>query len=687
MRKCLITGLMALFILTGLVFGQEYDDVFTTGWMAADEDGDGTPEWAMMYMSFLRDINGDGNANFCIVKSSDTYYTDWTTTHADFYGADFNPFWTIADASVAPIYLSHADIDGDGKIEIVFTGRDHEKTELTEEIIKSLVEVYEVGSQVPEWDYETDRGMMLVGTTSPWWNFDSDPAPDLLLLGDWFDSYDTYLFRSTAADAYELLWQSQGVEQFRVLLPVDYDFDGDYEILLCDLEDPSQTECDLKLYDYDPGTDRIVRERIWYRDEGFLVPDQVCDIDGDGSPELLIRTNNSLRRSYDLKLFNSDSEQELFSYGEQLLDDSMTYGSVFWDDAFGGHDLDQDGNAEILYQAVKYEEDTQGVNRIIERSCFVAEYDGGMFVPRFEQDTSYDLKAVEVRDLDADGIDELCLSFFIREDSGYRYEFIVYDPMNGYQEKFRIVLQDHQFIPYTQPLQYGGVGVDIDGDGVGEFLMVDYEWVTTSEGQYTVQIRDGATGELEWEKQYGRGVSVSVDWAGEETTYAGIISPSTDFNGNGKLNFGVSERQSEGDDYELIAAKYTIFEGTGAPTLEIWVETDKTNYIPGDTIELKIGGRNTGIDRMVDVYIAIVKSDGSIHCAPSWMPGITPWIPGFMFPGGFSMAPVTFFTFTLPCDLPPINSGGEYFYAGALTTPGQLDFLDLELAVFNFGML
>ena len=162
-----------------------------------------------------------------------------------------------------------------------------------------------------------------------------------------------------------------------------------------------------------------------------------------------------------------------------------------------------------------------------------------------------------------------------------------------------------------------------------------------------------------------------------------------DFNGNGKLNFGVSETQTEGEDYELVAAKYSVFEGSGVPLpeLDIWVETDKAKYFAGETIELRIGGRNTGVDMLVDVYIAIVKSDGSIHCAPSWLPGIEPWIPNFMFPGGFTMLPATFFTFTLPCDLPPINTPGDYFFAGALTPPGDFTFLDLELAVFSFGVL
>ena len=208
MKNSLIAGLIALFALTCLAFGQEYNEVFSTGWLPADENNDGTAEWGNMFMSFLRDVNGDGNADFCIIKSSDTYYTDWTTTQAAFYGADFAPFWTIQDASVAPMYLTYADIDGDGEIEMVFTGRSDEDTDLTRPDITSLVEVYQVGSQVPEWDRETDQGVQIVGMTSPGLKFDNNTIPDLLLLGDWFRSYDSYLFRSTAADTYDLLWQS-----------------------------------------------------------------------------------------------------------------------------------------------------------------------------------------------------------------------------------------------------------------------------------------------------------------------------------------------------------------------------------------------------------------------------------------------------------------------------------------------
>jgi len=122
--------------------------------------------------------------------------------------------------------------------------------------------------------------------------------------------------------------------------------------------------------------------------------------------------------------------------------------------------------------------------------------------------------------------------------------------------------------------------------------------------------------------------------------------------------------------------------------LEINVATDKANYGTGEAMQPLIGGRNTGLSTMVDVYIAIVTPDGKICCAPNWEPGITPWIAGFNFPGGYILnPPVAFFNpFFLPCNTPPINVSGGYLFAGALTPPGNFTFLSLDTAAFNFGM-
>jgi hypothetical protein len=263
---------------------------------------------------------------------------------------------------------------------------------------------------------------------------------------------------------------------------------------LNEIEDPYQSEGELKLYDYDPGSDRMIRESTWYFTQLQMQPLQITDIDGDGVPEISMILWDTLRSAWNYKFFSSDDENDvLFSFGEDFIDDAHAFGNLFWEDGEGNHDLDHDGNPELIYYSSRREEDDQGVNRVVEMSCFIVEYENGMWVTRFEQESDLDMRSVQVRDLNADGYDEVCLSFFIRAGSGYMYETHVFDPMNNYQEKFSMVLDDHQFIPYTEPFRYGGVGYDIDGDGVGEFLMVDYEWVSQTEGQYQIQVRDGDT--------------------------------------------------------------------------------------------------------------------------------------------------------------------------------------------------
>ena len=685
MRNSLLISLTVLLVLSGVAFAQDYNEVFTTGWMAADENQDGTPEWANMFMSFLRDINGDGHPDFLIVKSSDTYYTDLTTTDVAFYGADFNPFWTLTGIDVAPLYLSSADMDGDGKTEIVFTGRSDEDSEETRDSITSLVEVYEPGALTSEFDLETGEGVQIAGTTSPYLKFDNDANPDLLLLGDWFRSYDTYLYRATAVNNYELLWKAEGSRQDRVMTQVDYDFDGDYEVLLSEIDDPYQTSGELDLYDYDASTDRMIKAKSWYFDQVLILPDQVCDLNGDGSPEMLVRTYDSLRQAYDTKIINGDTQAELFSYGEDLLDDTSTYGAVFWDDGRGDHDLDMDGNPDLLYYGIKWEQRQDGAWQPVERSCYIDEYENGTFVNRFTHDPDEELMSVQVYDLDGDGVRELCLYYFTSGTTTYSDRLIVLDPTNNYQEKFRVEYTDEQPVGYTAPVR--GNGVDLDGDGVGDFILQIYKAIGTTDFQYRVEIRNGATGALEWQKDFGRGTYLSIDWAQAETTYAGITIPATDFNGNGKIDFGISELQEDelaNDKLELVAGKFSIYECSGAAGPSIDVATDKGDYVAGDTIQLKIGGSNPGPDTTVDIYIAIVEPNGSIDCAPSWLPGITCWIPSFVFPGGLTVPPFTIASFALPCNPPAINRTGNYLFAGALTPPGEFTFLSLDVAPFNY---
>jgi len=380
---------------------------------------------------------------------------------------------------------------------------------------------------------------------------------------------------------------------------------------------------------------------------------------------------------------NADSEDSLFIFGGDLLDDASAGGLVFWEDGLGNHDLDNDGKPELLYYTTLYNETDQ----VTERSCYVAEFENGTFVERFAEDPDEELMGVQVADLNDDGKSELCLYYFHWiSTSTYTNRLVVLDPSNNYQEKFTVEHQSVQPVPYTAPVM--GNGVDIDGDGVGEFFLRIYELVSTDTYRQSIEIFDGATGEMEWSKQYAVGTSAVPNLPNKAVEFGGITYPSSDFNGNGKIDFGIAEHQFDGE--ELLASRFAIYEFSGStpPALEIDVATDKANYGPGEALQAKIGGRNTGANAVVDVYIAIVTPDGKICCAPSWQAGITPWIPNFNFPGGYTLSPpVAFFDpFFLPCNTPPINVAGGYLFAGALTPPGNFTFLSLDTAAFNFGM-
>ncbi|MBN1591642.1 MAG: hypothetical protein JW941_00170 [Candidatus Coatesbacteria bacterium] len=676
MRRSLILCLTALFVLAGMAFGQDYEEVFTTDWIAADQDGDGNPDLKNIFMSFLTDFNGDGKLDFSVAKSSDIYYTDWSSADIDFYGSSYTPIWSLNDISVAPLYMTYADMDGDGNIELVFTGRDAENTQDTSEMIRSLVEVYEFGSSDLEWDLETDEGVQVIGLTGPSMIIDDDDVPDLFVSGDTFWSFDTYVYRSNAADTYEVLWQSQGAEQTRTVDEMDYDFDGDYEFLQCDYD---QQGCELKLYDYDPAGDRMVRDNIWYREDALSLPSQCLDLNGDGSTEILLRCWDGFRGGYNLSLINGDTEEEFFSYGEDLTSQARAAGAVFWNDGFGSHDLDMDGNPDLLYYTVEYDDD----GYVSEGACYVVEYEGGSFVERFAWDPDPEINAIQVYDLDGDGVREICIYTFHSTTTSYTNSIFVFDPMNNYQEKFSIDHSNVQPIPYYAPVLHNGV--DLDGDGHGEIMLRIYERVSETTNRQSIEIYDGATGELDWVKEYSIGTNAVPEEPRAETEYAGYTYLSSDFNGNGKIEFAIGEHQFE--DEELLASRFTIYEfgGETPPVIEINVEVDKSAYQAGDLIQPKIGGKNTGSTQIVDVYIAFVYQ-GAIYCAPTWAAGVTPWISNFEFPGGFELEPSVFFdAFSLPCDTPPINVAGEYWFAGALTPPGVFEFLSLDYAVFNFG--
>ncbi|MCD6327629.1 hypothetical protein J7M28_08760 [bacterium] len=682
-RKSLPLFIAALLALGGLVYGMELEEVYDTGWVF------GVPDYESIFMFMFDDLNGDGLRNLALFKSTDQYYTDLTELEVSFFGPDFEPFWTLEGAGVSPSYAASADVDDDGAKEIVLVGQDHDwryGDDDIPEITRSLVEMYQVGSQNLEWDFESGQGVILAPIVGPSTDFDYDEVPDIWLEGQAFNSLDSYLYRHTGANDYELLAQMQGVSMYNIPMSCDFDFDGDQEILICSMEDGYQTECELKLFDYDEGSDKMEWTQSWYFDCAAVIPLQITDIDEDGDAEMLLRVWDSSRAGYNLQLVDSVTQDVLFSCGEDLAEGERVNGGVFWNGP-DTTDMDLDGNPDIFYYTTTYEEDTQGDLRPVSMAVYVDEYEGGIFLQRFEVEDTDGLYAAQAYDLDGDGARELFLSFFVFETSTYTDTLIAYDPLNNYQPKFEIELDSEQAIGYTNPLR--GPGVDLDDDGVAEFILDIFWRPGEGEEQRRVEIRNGATGAVEWSKEFPVDYNVSINWAKDDAEVAGYNYPSSDLTGNGKMNFVLGQVQY--DDEDLNAVKYTVYGhgGVTPPHVEITVETDKAAYVVGEPIEVSLGCENTGLDVNVDVYVALVTPTGGIYCAPSWEAGVIPWLADFTMPGGFVISPPwPFFTIDTPSDSPPINGPGTYAFGAVLTEPGNFNNMlcDISLAFFDYGM-
>ncbi len=106
------------------------------------------------------------------------------------------------------------------------------------------------------------------------------------------------------------------------------------------------------------------------------------------------------------------------------------------------------------------------------------------------------------------------------------------------------------------------------------------------------------------------------------------------------------------------------------PTVAIF--TDAERYESGDTIEVSLSAENDDEAMSVDVYIGIILPNGDIWSTQydGWSHSIEPWIPDVFVPAWFELEPTTFWTFDLPCEVPPIEGTGDYAFAALLTYPG-----------------
>ena len=123
------------------------------------------------------------------------------------------------------------------------------------------------------------------------------------------------------------------------------------------------------------------------------------------------------------------------------------------------------------------------------------------------------------------------------------------------------------------------------------------------------------------------------------------------------------------------------------PTLTI--DTDRTNYQSGDTIEVSLSAQNNGPGLMVDVCVGLLPPEWWVHgfyvLGPGgWSTMVQPWMPNVYVPGSFRFRRTTLWRFDLPCSEPPIFSEGEYNFVAVLMRPGTFD-LATRLPRMNSG--
>jgi len=125
---------------------------------------------------------------------------------------------------------------------------------------------------------------------------------------------------------------------------------------------------------------------------------------------------------------------------------------------------------------------------------------------------------------------------------------------------------------------------------------------------------------------------------------------------------------------------------TADPTVTIY--TDAGTYQSGDTIEVSLSAQNDHEAMSVAVYVGIILPDGDIWSTQydGWRHLIEPWIPDIYVPAWFEMARTPFWSFDLPCAVPPVADPGDYAFAALLTYPGTFTYVSTaSLAPFAVG--
>ena len=120
------------------------------------------------------------------------------------------------------------------------------------------------------------------------------------------------------------------------------------------------------------------------------------------------------------------------------------------------------------------------------------------------------------------------------------------------------------------------------------------------------------------------------------------------------------------------------------PTITIY--TDNDTYATGDTIEVSLSAKNFDEAMSVAVYIGLLGPDGDIYTLQfeGWSDRVDPWIPEIWVPSPFNLNRTPFWSFDVPCLMPPIADEDLYHFVAGLTRSGTFEFVcDVSYAPFE----
>jgi len=126
----------------------------------------------------------------------------------------------------------------------------------------------------------------------------------------------------------------------------------------------------------------------------------------------------------------------------------------------------------------------------------------------------------------------------------------------------------------------------------------------------------------------------------------------------------------------MLALSFSVM---GKPTIAVFIDSPIVNPGSGEPPSIHVSGQGSDETMIVDVHVALLSPDGTIYEYPNWNTDLKPWLPSFQLKSGVKVNPIPLTDLkNLPFELTP----GNWRLAGAITKPGTLEFLSLDIQSF-----